>query len=239
MIVLKIAGWLFLSLILLTFLLLLIPFSYQGSVRWDQLKKEIRGQVSWCFGLLQVNYHRMHAAPPAAIMRLAGIPVNLSGKEAFFQAREDKQKIKPAQQTASEKDQQIKRWNRSFTVREVLSRDLGLSITTLLRRLWLSLKPSRCMIRLRVGLDDPYKTAVLNHWLLILSPVWPRTQLVVEPVFHESVVEGGGDLKGELIPIAVLWTILRFIVSKPVRSIWLSLIHNNWYVKRRRRKYVI
>ncbi|MEN1761687.1 hypothetical protein [Anoxynatronum sibiricum] len=112
-------------------------------------------------------------------------------------------------------------------LREALTRELFAVIRRFLHKIWKALRPQIFRIKVVYGLPDPYQTAVINNFLMALFAVWPHQTLQLQPVFHDSLVDVSGNIKGSLVPIAFLAAALQLILAKPVRRIWWPLLRKH------------
>jgi hypothetical protein len=123
-----------------------------------------------------------------------------------------------------------------FKLSEVLTGDLFVELRRFLGRLWKALRPDVFVMNVNYGLPDPYHTALINNWMMALSPIFPTKYLRLHPVFHEELFDASGRIRGSLIPIAFVGAALRLLLAKPVRRIWWPLAKYTVKEKRRERK---
>ena len=129
-----------------------------------------------------------------------------------------------------------KRRHLPLKLSEVLARDLFVELKRFFGRLWKALRPDEFVLNMNYGLSDPYHTALINNWLLALSPIFPTKYIRLHPVFYEALFDASGRIRGSLIPIAFVVAAVRLLLAKPVRRIWWPLAKYTVKEKRRERK---
>ena len=113
-------------------------------------------------------------------------------------------------------------------LRSAVNRELLTVIQRFLRKIWKALRPQVFHIKVVYGLSDPYETAMINNVLLTLFAVWPHQALQLQPVFHDSLVDVSGNIKGSLTPAAFLAAALQLTLAKPVRRIWWPMLKHHF-----------
>ncbi len=162
----------------------------------------------------------------APVKKKNGLPANGSEK---------RRKIRSEKHRQSESFWERRR-HFPLKLSEVLTRDLFVELKRFFRRLWKALRPDEFVLNADYGLPDPYHTALINNWLLALSPIFPTNYMRLHPVFHEALFDASGRIRGSLIPIAFVGAALRLLLAKPVRRIWWPLAKYVVKEKRRERK---
>ncbi|WP_283409552.1 hypothetical protein [Anoxynatronum buryatiense] len=237
MILLKILLWLLLIVLALILLVLVAPIGYQASGRYAEDTKEGKGQVSLFWGLLRLKVFTNDFRHLETTVTVAGISKKISMTAA---KKEKAPKDGTNNQTATgatgapsvSSESPRKKPALSFSealdhLREALTRDLFAAIRRFLQKIWKALRPQIFRIKVVYGLPDPYQTAVINNFLMALFAVWPHQTLQLQPVFHDSLVDVSGNIKGSLVPIAFLAAALQLILAKPVRRIWWPLLRKH------------
>ncbi|MDW7671786.1 MAG: hypothetical protein SCK57_05775 [Bacillota bacterium] len=113
-------------------------------------------------------------------------------------------------------------------LRDAFSRELMAVIRRFLRKIWKALRPQVFHVKVVYGLPDPYETAMINNGLMALFAVWPHRTLQLQPVFHDSLVDVSGNIKGSLVLFTFLAAALQLVLAKPVRRIWWPLLKQHF-----------
>lgn len=231
MLVLEILMVVLLVLVTLPLLVLCIPLGYESQGRY--CPEETRGwvTVTWGWGFLTCSLKHQRHGKPEITLSLAGFQLPLknvknrkeSGPSTPATGKPPKGQTppneKPATHLHNRKAPVLLRHMRNHLTRETLK-----AVTGYLKDLLYRLKPSLFLANLAFGLDDPCQTAQLRNLMLSLWPVTNKWPLNVHPLFYPSPMEASFHLKGKLIPVTLLWTTLVFVLKKPVRAVWWSLL---------------
>ncbi len=252
MILLKILLWLLFIFLALILLLLLAPIGYQASGRYAEGVKQGQGQVSLFWGLVRLKACTndfQHLEITITIASFAfRIPTTSTKKKSTKTQAQTERKIKEVR--ANEPPKPIdndaqkppkKKTSLSFSqglqqLRETQIRELMDVIRQFLQKVWKALRPETFIIKVVYGLPDPYETALINNFIMALFALWPHQALQLQPVFHDSLVDVTGNIKGSLVPMAFLAAALQLMLAKPARRIWWPFIKK--HVKIRRNTHV-
>lgn len=83
--------------------------------------------------------------------------------------------------------------------------------------LFKKIKPSKCAVYLKYGFEDPALTGEVMGLYSILNPfLW--SDIVVEPDFEESILEGTVTLKGSIRLYGFLWMAFRCYRQETIRK---------------------
>jgi hypothetical protein len=256
MILLKILLWLVLILLAVILLILVVPIGYQASGRYAEGVKQGEGQISLFWGLIRLKASTNDFQHLEVTLTVAGISFRIpmaaakkKSPKAHAKAETKTRKAssaetfqpppstaqKPPPSTAPEPPR--KKPSFSFSeamqhLRETHIRELMAVIQRFLQKIWIALRPQTFNIKVVYGMPDPYETAMINNCLMALFAVWPHQALQLQPVFHDSLVDVSGNIKGSLIPMAFLAAALQLMLAKPVRRIWWPLIKKHIRIRR-------
>ena len=233
-IMLQLLMILLLGFLVLVLLAMAVPFRYHAESQYKTEHYEAFIVIEWFWKLFRFRASFQHSLMPKLTFQLFGhrFPLPI---ESFNPKKRNKkqksQKMKPEEKPAS--DWPIGR-------KDLLDIALRRELMQFLKRIFRQISPEELFLRVELGFNDPYHTAVLNHWLLALSSfrVSMRKDIHVTPIFHEERMDVYFKLQGSLIPFIFLWHSLRLAFSRPIRKIWMSLIKHELKKKRRRKKYV-
>lgn len=230
MIVIKIMFYILLGLLLLPFLLLMVPIEYQGQGRYAPDEKQGSASIIWLWGLLGFIASYDHADPLKMTFRLAGFSFPLPAPNLKQTQKTPKTKAKehpsPGEPSVTAKTETAGRKKDRFSgisIRSHMNRDVIKACLTYLKQILHNLKPEEFVLHLCFGLEDPFTTAQINNILMALWPLTHKCPVTLQPVFYESPLKAAGNISGKLIPITLLWTTLRFVFKKPIRTIWWTL----------------
>lgn len=250
MILLKILLWLFLVLAALILLVLVAPIGYQAAGHYGEDFKKGSGQLSLFWGLIRLKAFTSDFRRWQTTLIVAGFskPISIGPPQKPAAAKASHQpkdqgdsfgRSSPPLKAGKSRASQDKKGSGqppgkkkpalSFSealdhLRQALTRELMSAIKRFLQKIWKALRPQLFHIKVVYGLPDPYETAVINNFLMALFAVWPHQTLQLHPVFHDSLVEITGNLKGSLVPGAFLAAALQLLFAKPVRRIWWPLV---------------
>ena len=97
------------------------------------------------------------------------------------------------------------------------------ALVKLIKSLLRGVKPKDLMLKGTVGLSDPSLTGQIVGGAWALNGMFNK-KIEVEAAFNREVIEGECKIKGRIVPIAMMFYIIRFIIVKPVRNIILLLV---------------
>lgn len=103
----------------------------------------------------------------------------------------------------------------------VVKKDFLLEVWTLLKRIYGHTKPRNFYAAGVVGTGDPGYTAMLAAGLY---SVWPELAVRIGFEYVEECYDGQFELSGKIFPAVMIWFVLLFALSSPVRPIiWKAL----------------
>ncbi len=88
----------------------------------------------------------------------------------------------------------------------------------LIKSLLRGVKPRDFCLKGTLGLSDPSLTGEIAGAAWAMNGIFDK-RIELEAVFDREVIEGEFSVKGHIIPALMLFYIVRFIVTKPVRKI--------------------
>ena len=240
MILLKILLWLLLILLVVILLLLLVPIGYHATGRYAEGVKKAQGEVSLFWGLMRLKAFTNDFQHLEVTLTVAGYAFHIlttsskkKSPEAQVKTVTKTRKASPPEppQPPDNDAQKPPREKSSLSfseglqqLRETHIRELMTGVRRFLQKIWKALRPEIFTIKVVYGLPDPYETALINNCILTLFAVWPHQALQLHPVFHDSLVDVTGNIKGSLVPMAFLAAALQLMLAKPARRIWWPLI---------------
>jgi len=241
MMMLQLLTMLLLGLLVLVLLSMAVPFRYHAEAHYKAEQYEVFMVVEWFWKLFRFRASFQDSPAPELTFQLLGYHISLAD-DSFKPRKQEKKKDKKDKKKVNPEQKQKKNPASDWPIdkKELLNTALRRELMQFLKRIFRQISPEELLLRVDLGFDDPYHTAVLNHWLLALSVfrVSNRKNIHVYPIFHEEKVNVHFKLLGSLIPFIFLWHSLRLAFSRPVRNIWMSLIKHKLTKKRRRKKYV-
>jgi len=200
-----------LTVILLMLILLSLPwqFDIKGEVGASQ---SIRGRIKWAWGLLKLEIIVPQAQTISGLTVL-GITISPGGKRTSPSSSKKEKKANP-------KGNKGMSWK---TLSSFIDRQLAVVLYSFALNI---IKGLHLNLRLagKFGFDDPSLTGLMVGMLACLDS--DNMLAGLKPDFGEAVLDIKLDCQGKIIPLQLVGLCISFILKKPVRKIWLSLIKN-------------
>lgn len=197
-----------------------VPLSFAAEGCYSAGERRVSAWVSW--GLLKLKMLFPRGRHSSGLW-LAGvrIPVKSRKRAAARVKRAKKREGKRGGlKTLARKDPSL------------LSRDLLAAATAFLRRCLRALN-LRVSLTGVFGTDDPALTGVLTGMAAVLEAANVRLDLT--PDFSGPAADLTGTIEGRFVPIILLWLVLGFFLSRPVRRLWWGKV----FKKRNKTKEVL
>jgi len=158
------------------------------------------------FCKISISYN---AQDPFAKVKILGFTTkidttDLAKEEAADpKIKEDKKKEKPT-----------KNGTGAYIFKNLFQKDIILHVLRFLKDMVGILKPKVFIIKGKVGLYEPHHTAWLHTIVSILSELNIFTKLDIETVWSDEHFEGEVIVKGHLAAVALLFRLLKFLITK-------------------------
>jgi len=240
MIILKVLGYCLLFLSTLILLMIIIPIKYniEGS-KYDDVNLLCR--ISLYAGILQMKLNIQNLQYIKVIIRILGYPlsreINLKGlrnkdsvdMDVNIEAYNNKAEKK------AESNYKIKNYRKKDNFFSFINKDTIFECFKLLKKTWNSIKPNLLYVKLDYGFDDPYYTAMICAYLSAFDSLLKEYTVNITSTFSEPKLEGEFKIKGRIAIITLLYILIRFMVSYPIRSIIKKIIRK----KKEEKRYAI
>lgn len=206
-------GYLLLGIVIIVFTLLLVPYHYRFT--GEKLEKNyLEGSITWLFGGINIDFIRT-------------FPGSFKIKLTLFQLMwhtfepNSSQKLKK-RHSHSAKDQHAKGTKGSSRLaREFLKPAILKEAFSTLLKISKHFQPHTLVLNAKFGFDDPAYTGLLCGLLSQFNFLIQKHEIRVQPVFEEEILEGKILIGGRVWIPSLLMMILGFLISKPVRSIYI------------------
>lgn len=230
MIALMILGYLLLFIFAMFFLAILIPIDYRlEASKYSDIN--FLGSLSLYNGMLRLQISMMNFHSSKIVLKFIGLSYSFNvdmnnGENTLIEKitkHTTKENIKkdPKQKTSIKKDKKSEGFLKYFN-KELLAYCLNF-----IKDIWHNIKPKKLEIKAIYGFDDPYNTAMVSAFISTLYPLLKEYPVHLTPSFDESTFEGEFKIKGKISIILLLYMIIRFVVTNPIRSIIKNTIKKN------------
>jgi len=223
-------GYLLLAILILFLALLFIPYHYRiAGEKYEQSLLE--GSITWLFGGIKIDFSR--AFPGRFRIHLTvfqwiqhtfepKIPPGKSKKEGLPPiGKSEKDKYSKGVDHAAKSKSSHKGKGKKSSFKEFLRPDILKEALSTLVKLLKHFQPHTLSVSAKVGFNDPMMTGLLYGLLSQFHFLIYKHDLHVQPVFDEEVLEGKFLIGGRVWIPSLLFMILGFLLSKPVRSIYI------------------
>ena len=216
---LQILGYLLLAVLLLCLILIIVPYHYRvAGEKYEQSRLE--GSIIWLFGGIKIDFSRTFPGRFRVHLTVLGwfrhsfAPQTPPGKP--------KQESLPPPGKSEEHKHSKEKKKSSF--KEFLKPDILKEALTTLVKLLKHFQPHTLSVSAKIGFNDPMMTGLLYGLLSQFHFLIHRHDVHVQPVFDEEYLEGQFLIGGRVWIPALLLMMAGFMLSKPVRSIYISKI---------------
>lgn len=222
MLVLTVLGYLFiyiLSILLAVILaILLIPFKYYFT--GEKMENEwFKASVAWLFGGINYNIE-YNSGKFSSNMRILGIHKTIEKGPS----KKDTGEKKDNGQNNGKKSKNKNPYG--YLTNEVMEKGFQ-CIFKLLNHC----KPRKFVLKARAGFEDPMYTGLLCGIQGIWSAILDKYDIHLQPDFEDEEIKGSLSVGGSIQLFYLLLVAMEFVLSRPVRSIWLKNL--NIKIKRR------
>ena len=111
---------------------------------------------------------------------------------------------------------------RRLPLRRLWGKTLLQSTIRFLAAIFKHLRPQTFRVAGRIGLDDPYQTAMMISLVSLLR----LSDVSIEPVFDEEVFTGSLLIQGRLIIGVAVILFIKFLITRPVRKALIKWVKN-------------
>ncbi len=201
-------AYIFLTILAIIIALLFIPFEFYGQGR---ITEDIRLEwgLAWAGGLVSVRWNLPAAATDESVVRLGSwVKSRAAGANKDTEAAP-----KPAKKPRSRTN-----WR---AARVFLDKQAWREVIAFLGQLWRSLR-LRCDLEGDYSTDDPALTAYIAALITLINQNGQKCHL--HPRFADAGVNLNGSIQGQLRPGLIIWDAGRFILKRPIRKIWWTLL---------------
>ena len=218
MLLLSILGYILLIVGILLAAIILLPYHYQISgKKYAELEIDGTGSISWLFGGIKLIFSLSSTQNKELSIVVMGITKKLDIQEKE-QKKSGQADSKHPKDTKSAKSKKKSNFGTYF------KKDIIEKAFSLVLKILKHCSPQTLSIHARIGFYDPIYTGfvcALNSQLC----VWiNKYDISIQPVFDEEVIEGRFSIGGRIwLPYLIL-VVIGFLLSKPIRNIWLSKI---------------
>lgn len=106
-----------------------------------------------------------------------------------------------------------------------LSKELNIEILShffsFLKSIINEIKPKNCKLHLVIAFADPYYNALVLAYYYLLEGILNFSDFKVETNWQKSVFKAAGRISGQIIPIRIMFVLLKFIFSiKTIKFFW-------------------
>jgi len=201
-------AYILLTILVILIALLFIPFEFYGQGR---ITEDIRLEwgLAWAGGLVSVRWNLPAAATDESVMRL--------GPWVKSRPTGANQETEPAPKPAKKPSGRTN-WR---AAKAFLDIQAWKEVLAFWGRLWRSLR-LRCDLEGDYSTDDPALTAYIAALITLLNQNGQKCHL--HPRFAEAGVNLNGSIQGQLRPGLIIWDAGRFILKRPIRKIWWTLL---------------
>lgn len=227
MIILTILAYLLLFILLLITLLIIIPIDYkvEGS-KYDNLS--IMASITLYAGILKLKINAHNLDSINAILKVFGYPISININES----NEDQNKTSTEKKDfwknneISESNINLNSKKKNQDLIQYLSKDLIDYCLSFVKKIWHRIRPKRLEINAIYGFDDPFNTAVICGTISALYPLLKDYSVSLTPSFSETTLKGRFIISGKIAIIVILYYVIKFVITNPIRSLIKKIIKN-------------
>lgn len=217
--VLQILGYLLLAVLFLCLILIIVPYHYRvAGENYEQSRLE--GSIIWLFGGIKIDFSR-------TIPGRFRVHLTVLGRFRHSFAH-PKPPGKPNQESlpspGKSKEHKQSREKKKFSFKEFVKPGILKEALSTLVKLLKYFQPHTLSVSAKVGFSDPMMTGLLYGLLSQFHFLIRRHDVHVQPVFDEACLEGQFLIGGRVWIPALLLMVAGFLLSKPVRSIYIPKI---------------
>lgn len=228
MIILRIIGYLLLFIFTIIALLVITPINY--SLECSKYEKlNISSKTILFGGLFKVIISVNSQKKMYGILTFIGIP--FSFETSLDSVKVDKKlniknktvhKTDELSETKTKKNTKNKKMTDEFV--NNLNIDFIVHCLKYINKIWTSIKPKQLTLYAIYGFEDPYYTGLVCSFTNALSPILKEYDVNLSPSFGESILSGELKIKGRITIIVLIYVIVRFMVTNPIKNILKNII---------------
>lgn len=207
--------YLMLALLLIIAALLFTPlrFRAQGRITED-ISVELG--LAWAGGLVSARWYFPQPEKPPVTVKVGPWGKAKDQSKSSQQVKSAVRKDKPPQAKSSQKSD----WE---VIRAVLDWRVLREMMSILSNIWHSLQLC-CDLEGDYGTDDPASTAYIASFIAMLNHSGQKQRIKLQPQFDQAGVNINGVLNGRLVPGIILLDLARFMLKRPIRKIWWTIL---------------
>lgn len=195
---------LFIVVVLIVMLFIPLKYTISGK-KYDDIQLYVK--ISWIFNLINVV-----AYFKGGLKSKIDIIVLRHSIDIKDHNKKDKKSPKEEGKKHREKKKRIHS-------KEVLNKSMFKSIAILLNDFLRFLKPKKFILSGKLGFEDPYHAGMLCCFLYSFRRLLQDNGININSVFDIEVLEGNFEIEGKLIFAVLLFILIKFVLTKPVRTI--------------------
>ena len=201
-------AYILLTILVILIALLFIPLDFYGQGR---ITEDIRLEwgLAWAGGLISMRWNLPAATTDESVMRVGPWVKSRPAVTQQDSAPPPQLPKKPRRRT---------NWR---AARAFLDKQAGQELLAFVGRLWRSLR-LRCDLEGDYSTDDPALTAYIAALITLINQNGQKCHL--QPRFADAGVNLNGSIQGQLRPGLIIWDAGRFILKRPIRKIWWTLL---------------
>ena len=212
-------GYILLTILVILIALLFIPCDFYGQGRITE-DIHLEWGLAWAGGLVSVRW-KLPAVQQSGAMVRVGPWVNTQAKsQPPIQNSSQPESAADDERKSPKKPRQRQKPNWSV-FRYVLDKQVGQEVMSLVGNLWRSLR-LRCELAGDYGTYDPALTAYIAALIALFNN--NRQKLDLNPQFTHEEIDLNGVVQGQLRPGLILWDASRFMLKRPIRKIWWTML---------------
>lgn len=225
-------AYLLLVIVIIVFTLLVVPYHYR--VTGEKFEKStIEGSITWLFGGINIDFIRTFPGSFKIKLTLFQLMWHTfeprssqkSNKKHSFSPK-DQQAKENSTNTVKTSEATQKNKRSSGLAREFLKPAILKKAFSTLLKILKHFQPRTLVLNAKFGFDDPMVTGLLCGLLSQFDFLIQKHEVRVQPVFEEEILEGKILIGGRVWIPSLLMMILGFLISKPVRSIYIPKLLN-------------
>ncbi len=202
-----------LLLIIAAFLFTPLQFHAQGRISED-ISVELG--LAWAGGLVSARWYFPQPEKHPVMVKVGRWSKATDRSKSSRKAKPAMDRDKPRQANSSQKPN-------GEMIRAALDRRVLREIMSILGDIWHSLQ-LRCDLEGAYGTDDPASTAYVAAFIAMLNHSGQKQRINLRPQFDQAGVDINGVLQGRLVPGVILLDVGRFILKRPIRKIWWTIL---------------
>jgi len=214
--ILKVLGWLLLTVLFVLLLLLLVPFRYELSgEKYEELR--FSGGFSWLFRFISVRFF-YEKKKFSLVPSVCGKQIGTGKKEKAGEAEAPPEENAAEEAVEEEESGKKKKKLPDGFLTDERTRYAFMRALTAVLKMLKHILPRSLTGEILFGAEEPDTTGRI---LAVLSGTYPlhKNAVRITPDFSRKVLEGYISMKGRVILIVLLVLVLRALIDKNVRYV--------------------